>query len=82
MLARILTAARRRPVRVVEAALALAAALGVGLTDSAEAQVVAIVVAVVGLIGGEAAQRHTTPTVDPRADNGLRLVAPGDYRPR
>lgn len=63
MLDRIRTAIVRRPVRVVEALLALAAALGIGLTDSAEAQVVAITVALVGLIGGEVAQTRTSPYV-------------------
>lgn len=56
----------RRPARVAEAALALAGTLGFALTDTAEAQVVAVVTALVGLIGAEVAQRKTTPTADPK----------------
>lgn len=63
MTERIRDAIRRRPVRVAEAVLALAAVLGIGLTDTAEAQVLAIVVALVGLIGGEVAQTRTSPYV-------------------
>ena len=66
---------RRRPVRVAEAVLALAAALGVGLSDTAEAQVIAIVTALVGLIGAEVAQTKTTPTAEPRLDDGHRREA-------
>lgn len=67
---RIRHAIERRPVRVVEAVLALAAALGIGLTDTAETQVVAIVTALVGLIGGEIAQTKTTSTKHPALDDG------------
>lgn len=61
LLARVVRAARRRPVRVLEAVLALAAALGVAigpeLVGSAEA--VIGVLAAVGVVGGEAAQLRT-----------------------
>lgn len=70
ILARIAAAVRHRPVRVAEAALALAAAVGIGLTDTAEAQIIAIVTALVGLVGAEAAQTRTIPVArDPNVDH-------------
>lgn len=68
MLDRIRKAVRRRPVRVVEAVLALVAAVGVAVTPEAEAAVRAIIAALgaVGVVGGEVVQRRTTPLAEPR----------------
>ena len=69
---RIIYALKRRPVRVVEALLALAAALGIGLLPDVEDAVVGLIATLVavGIIGGEVAQTQTTPTVDPSLDDG------------
>lgn len=63
---------RRRPVRVAEAVLALAAALGVALAPELEEHVLGLVgtLVAVGVLGGEVAQTRTTPTADPRLDDG------------
>lgn len=81
MTQRILRAVRRRPVRVLEAVLALLAAVGVTvgpeLVSSSEA--IVGVLAAVGIVGGEAAQRKTRSKdyvdelVGPDADHDDRL---------
>ena len=67
---RIIYAIKRRPIRVVEAAVGLLAALGVVLLPEVEEAIFAVAVAVVAIAGGEVAQTRTTPTVDPRLDDG------------
>lgn len=69
---RIVYAVKRRPVRVVEALLGLCAAVGLALAPEVEEHVLGLVAALVavGVIGGEVAQTQTTPTVDPRVDDG------------
>lgn len=71
---RIRHAITRRPVRVAEAALGLATALGIGLTDAGEAHALALVTALVGVIGAEVAQRKTTPTADPKGVDPVKVA--------
>lgn len=72
LLSRIRRAIARRPVRVAEAVIAIAAVLGVTIgpevLDAVE-QIVAVVAAV-GIVSGEVAQRWTTALSDPRLRDG------------
>ena len=61
---------RRRPVRVVEAVIALAGTLGLALQPEATEAILTLVGLV--LVGGEYAQTKTTPTAEPRLDDGHR----------
>lgn len=70
LLARIHRAVKRRPVRVAEAATALAAVAGVTLAPEVEEGITVLVVAVLAVVGGEAAQRYTTSTSEPRLPDG------------
>lgn len=65
MIDRIVSAVRRRPVRVLEALVALAGAFGLVIDPEATQAIVTLLVLVVG--GGEVAQRRTQP-FDPKAD--------------
>lgn len=67
---------RRRPHRVWEAVLIVLAAGGVVLLPETENAVLAVISLLVatGVIGGEVAQTKTTPLVDPRDNDGLRLT--------
>lgn len=73
MLDRIRHAFQRRPVRVVEALIVLAGTLGLVLDPEATEAILTLVGLV--LVGGEAAQTKTTPTADPRLDDGHGDVA-------
>ena len=64
MLDRLWSKTKRRPVRVVEAAIGLAAALGLTLAPDVEQAVIVLVVALVGIVGGEVAQTKTRPLDD------------------
>ena len=68
----IIHAIRRRPVRVAEAVIAAAAVAGVTVgpevLDSVE-QIVAVLAAV-GIVSGEVAQKWTTALSDPRLRDG------------
>ena len=66
-------AVKRRPVRVAEAVVALAGALGLVIQPEATAAILTLVALTIG--GGEAAQRRTTPVADPRLDDGHRREA-------
>lgn len=69
---RVVFAIRRRPFRVVEVVVAVAALLGVAIDPDAQEHLVALVVLLVG--GGEVAQRYTTPLADPH--NGEEPLLP------
>lgn len=73
MVDRVKDALLRRPVRVAEAVLALAAALGYAVNPELQAEIAALVGAVVAVF--EVAQIKTTSLADPRDDEGRRLVA-------
>ena len=68
----IVHAIRRRPVRVAEAVIAVAAVAGVTVgpevLDSVEQIVAAL--AAVGIVSGEVAQKWTTALSDPRLRDG------------
>lgn len=64
MIDRIAHALRRRPVRIVEALIVLAGALGLALDPDAAQSILVLVGLVVG--GGEVAQTKTTPVADPK----------------
>ena len=70
LLARIHRAVRRRPVRVAEAATALAAVAGYQLVPEVEEGITVLVVAVLAVVGGEAAQRYTTSISEPSLPDG------------
>ena len=71
-MSKLINAIRRRPVRVAEAVIALAAVAGVTIgpevLDSLEQIVAAL--AAVGIVSGEIAQRWTTALSDPRLRDG------------
>ena len=71
-MSKLINAIRRRPVRVAEAVIALAAVAGVTIgpevLDSFEQIVAAL--AAVGIVSGEIAQRWTTALSDPRLRDG------------
>lgn len=64
LLARIHRAVRRRPVRVAEAVVAVAAVAGYSLVPEVEEGITTLVVALLAVIGGEAAQTRTRPMAD------------------
>ena len=68
MIDRVVYALQRRPVRLVEGLLIVAGALGWIIEPEAREAILTLVALV--LAGGEAAQRHTTPTVDPKVPDG------------
>lgn len=64
---------KNEPARVVAftlAAIGLASAFGLGLTDGQESAIVALVSAVLALLGGETIRSQVTPTakLDPPQD--------------
>lgn len=69
---RLLYAVQRRPVRILEALVLLAAAIGVtvdpGLLDRAGDLIAALTG--LGVLGGEVAQRYTTSWLHPALDEG------------
>jgi hypothetical protein len=68
----------RRPVRIVEAVVALLVAVGLLAGDPDElTTAIMLLVAALGVGGGEVAQTQTTALVDPRDNDGTPLV-PGD----
>jgi|GEM_PF-6601719 len=72
---RIARSVRRRPVRVLEAVIALAATAGYALTPEVTGHILALAALV--LVGGEVAQTKVTPTADPHDDEGRLLSALG-----
>lgn len=68
---------RNEPARVVAAVLAVigvATAFGLGITDGQQAAIVAVVGAVLALVGGEAVRAQVTPTANVVAP--VEAVAP------
>ena len=67
----IIYAIRRRPVRVVEAVVALLGAVGVVLLPETEEAVYAVVGALMaaGIVGGEIVQTRVTPVEYPNLDD-------------
>ena len=74
MLDRVWHKLKRRPVRVMEAVLALAGTVGIVLLPEAEDAVYQVIGALVaaGILGGEVAQTKVTPVKDAKLDDGHR----------
>lgn len=64
---------RRRPVRVVEAIVALASLVGLVIDPSVVPHIVVLLTLIIG--GGELAQTQTRPTVDDQAHENLKRLS-------
>ena len=65
MSSRVVRAIRKRPVRVAEAVVAVAALAGYVIAPEVQEGITVLVVAVLAVVGGEAAQTQTTPIAEP-----------------
>ena len=82
MIDRVIRAIRRRPVRVAEAVVALAALAGYVVAPEVQEGITVLVVAFLAVIGGEAAQRKTTPIAAPSLPDCHADEGHPDYDPR